>query len=312
MNASKKIHFEELADSIIKSANIIPDDNPYKNLTNFTKRQIIGHQKNVASNNISLRILSDLESGKIELRVLNTITKGLQNSFSSAYNYLFGNHKDNGKIPLQILNSSSLVLTETRAGSFIIELQPIEAISENSKLNQFTIDGESSDKSFVLSQIVTIVDEEEALASKIIEEFGVRTFKISREWFKKMDKENISFEYNDKYISEKKIFSPSKIKKIAEKLSDIKIELKQDNIELTGKLKSVSDPKSTLILEDESNINVEVKILDDSLEYNELTTNKIYTVIVNKLVIEDSTGKVETKYTLNSVNNTDLVNKNIP
>lgn len=304
MNASKKIRFEELADSIVKSANLIPDDNPYKDLANLMKRQITNHQKAVADNNISLRILSDLDSGKIELRVLNIITKGLQSSFSSAYNHLFGNHKDNGMIPLNILKSSSLVLTETRAGSFIVDIET----KESSDRRQFTLDGKNSDKSSILSEIITIVDQEESIAEKIIEEFGVRTFNSSRDWFKKMDKEHVSFEYKDKYLNEKKIFDPLKIKKIAEILSDIKVDLKEDNIELIGKLKSVADPKNSLLFEIDKNSHVEVKILDNSLENNELTTNKMYTVHVNKLVLEDSTGKIETKYTLNSVDNTDLVN----
>lgn len=307
MNASKKIRFEELAESIIQRADIIPDDNPYKSLTNFTKQQVINHQKNVVGNNISLRILSDLESGKIELSVLNVITKGLQSSFSSACNHLFGNHKDIGAIPRHILNSSSLVLTETRAGSFIIDLET----KEKSEKRQFTLDGESSDKSHILSEIIAIVDEEDKIAEKIIEEFGVRTFKTSRDWFKKMDNENVSFEYKDMFLNEKKIFEPIKIKKIAKELSDIKVDFKEDNIELVGKLKSVSDPKNTLLFETNEKDYLEVKILDNSLEDNELTTNKTYTLNVNKLVLEDSTGKIETKYTLNSVNNTDLVNTDI-
>lgn len=307
MNASKKIRFEELADSIVKSANLIPDDNPYKDLANIMKRQITNHQKAVADNNISLRILSDLDSGKIELRVLNIITKGLQSSFSSACNHLFGNHKDIGAIPRHILNSSSLVLTETRAGSFIVDLET----KEKSEKRQFTLDGESSDKSYILSEIIAIVDEEDKIAEKIIEEFGVRTFKTSRDWFKKMDNENVSFEYKDMFLNEKKIFEPIKIKKIAKELSDIKVDFKEDNIELVGKLKSVSDPKNTLLFETNEKDYLEVKILDNSLEDNELTTNKTYTLNVNKLALEDSTGKIETKYTLNSVNNTDLVNTDI-
>lgn len=45
MSRPKTKRFKNLADNIIRSANHISYDNPYKNLTNLLKRQVISHQE---------------------------------------------------------------------------------------------------------------------------------------------------------------------------------------------------------------------------------------------------------------------------
>lgn len=308
MNATKYNKFEELAIQMSRDIEAVPSANQYKNLLNSFKSQIQTNQDEMRMSNISLRIFSELESGTIELRTLNAITKGLQSVFSSAINNLFGNGRDRGKIPNYIINQSRLVLTGVRPGSFIIELENIENLDKD---NQLKILEETNEKNDILTDLLVLLnsDQDDKSIEQVIEEYGIRTFNISRDWFNDMEHEAVSFEYIDDKNNKKEIFDNQRIQKISNRLSNIRVSKRDEVLTLKGKLIGINNTKRLLTFEDDKGVEIMVKVSDKSLEKHSITTNKIYTIQVNKITIEDTLGKKSKRYQIETIDDTDLFDK---
>lgn len=252
-----------------------------------------------------IRIVNDFSSGVIDVDTLTTVIHGLQRTFNGAYNAIRGNGSNIGRIPKRVMKESQLVVTGFSKGSFIIEFNSIENITESRNEELLEIDfNEIELLNDLLDNINHAVDYTNV--SNFVESFGVRTFNYTREWFKDLSLKNVEIEYKNPKYEIDTYFDKPRIKHIADTLSKIDIKESVEIINMNGKLVGVNQNSSYIDFLINDRNEVKVKIKDDSLEHLKLTTNEYYSLDINKIEVNDSIGKSSIIYEAPTLKGTEM------
>jgi hypothetical protein len=172
-----------------------------------------------------------LPSGYISVRELTVILGGLQNLTDSIANTLYNQPSEKGKIPLEILERNSLILKETRAGSFkaVLELPHSEQGSFDEPVQTETIT-----ELFSLFSASDVPDH----LTETISSLGPRALRYYKEWTKSLKELNTSvdIEWLSSYKEPSKIsISSHKAESIYDILSNFS-ETSEEEVEVHGRL----------------------------------------------------------------------------
>lgn len=272
------------------------DANPYKKMMALGLESIGVFEKekteiNKTKNILSLRLLPHgLPSGQIGLRQLTETLSAFENVQENGVASILGFDRKRGKIPKDILARNELIITETRAGSFIIDLGMKE-----SQLSMF--ESENQLVTNVLSDVSDLL-EGKIDTPEFAETYSPRTFNSVKQLVSKLNKEDLGIEIQDNQNNSKKMFDKKSIEEINKKFKDTHIE-RLNNIIVQGKLVKV-DLSTQRITLDTPNGLVNIKVKDDEIKHYHLTTNEEYKVNTNAKDIVRSSGRTTT-YTTSSV-----------
>lgn len=267
------------------------ENKKYRNLLSKSNSNIKGFFEELNNDKkVELRIISAHKSGTIDLPTLNNVTKGLQRVYTTSYNFKSGNHSIRGKISEKIKKESSLLLTNTKAGSFILEIER----NENSQL---TLEEEQKNNFYILDELFQDLNKEKV--KELVQNLGFRTLKNIKEWYQELNKHEIEFVYNNSNSSVNVHMDKNKVQHIAAKLESIEPKSKNKQMFKTGKIKYVDHNNNTLIFIDEENEKYKIKVIGDTfknitietnikqnLSFKEITKNIEGEVISNEYEIE--------------------------
>lgn len=276
-----------------KSIKNIDKDNQFYNIIQHTHQEVINFEQSKESkrNDLQIKIDTNFPSGLISLRDLNIVSSGLQRVFTSMYNNLFGKGNNRGMIPKSIADSSELVLTNASPGSFNLHLK---LKKENSIIKSH---GLSSICHFskLMSQINDLNN-----YTKVVDDYGIRTFNILKRWFYELDKGKVEFKYTDLVHDQSVNLTSKKINKIMKHLNYIK----------TREVSKIMNVSGKLLAADSMNNSFEIQLGDKRIKgkttaeifNNELTIKRYYNFKLTKKIIEDSsTGQQTESYYLNEL-----------
>ena len=258
-----------------------------KNIERFNNAQIDLHELNKRENNpVVFKVNNNLPSGMILVDDLTDFAQGIQKIYRKAIN----SHIPNSKKRVQkfIKNSTGLVISDVRAGSFEIELKQhrTQVINEKSNLDfENLTDNVHTHSLKSITDIVSFLYSEEV--SKIILEYDLETFKASKEWIKRLAKSNNDFEYkeSDKVYR----FDSIKISEISNLLDTLNEDFEK-KMEVKGVLSVVNHQNSTIIInETHSGNNYHIKVNDDEFKDSKFLTNRnvIAEVKLHEIMIND-------------------------
>ncbi|HEL1968421.1 hypothetical protein [Streptococcus suis] len=276
----------------------IPDTNPYKRMMElgFESIQLFENEKNEddkVKNVLSIRLLSDdLPSGQIGLRQLTETLSAFESVQENGMASILGFDGKRGKIPKDILARNELIITATRAGSFIIDLGV-----KDYQLSMFEAENQIS--TTVLNDMSDLL-EGKIDTPEFVENYNSRTFNSVKQLISKLNKENLGVEILDNINDSNRIFAKESVKEINKKFKDTHVE-KFDNVNVRGKLIKVDLSAQKITLENPDGL-VSIKIKDPKIKNHHLTTNEEYEVKTNVKDIVRRTIRTRT-YTAMSVNN---------
>lgn len=233
-----------LIHEIEKSVEQIPSSSPYKKMAEYSFNQVSLFEKKLLGINeeelFNIKIETDLKHGEIHLNTLGIMANGIQRIYTSMCNELYGNKQSSGKIPVAILNSSKLVMVASSPGSYNMHLTP----STNTEIDRLS----SLEKLFY--ELL-----EKPNASFVVEEYGVRTFKILNEWFNTINQDHIEFTIKNK-LSTPINFDIHSLAMAKQKLNDISTSESSEKVELIGVIESANSHLNslTILLDSEEKI----------------------------------------------------------
>lgn len=276
----------------------VSDSNPFKSLLqlNYQSIELFENQKknnDQVKNVISIRLLSDeYESGQIGLKPLSDALNSFENIQANGIASAMGFDNKRGKIPKELLDRNELIITATRAGSFIIDMG-----LKNTQLSMFEEENQISLN--VISDVSELLGEEIEVP-EFVEKYNSRTFESVKKMISGLNKEKIGIEITNALKAESYLFSKENIKDINTKFKNTHIENK-DGIELTGILTKVDlmTQKITLDVEGEY---ITIKVNDKNIKDLHLTTNEYYKVSTSVKEIVRKTDRKRT-YVTNSIKN---------
>lgn len=261
-----------------------------KRIEAFNKSQINLHELNKQENvPVVFKVNNHLPSGMILIDDLTNFTQGIQKIYRKAINSDIPNSKK--RIKKYIKDSTGLVISDVRAGSFEIELKQhrSQVIDNNSN-----IDFENLTGSIYTQSLNTITDIMSSLNSKevgnIIIKYDLETFKATKEWIKNLKNSNNSFKYNGN--KEEFIFDTNKILETNQLLESLDEDFEK-SIKISGVLTGVNHQNSTISINDiSSEENYLIKVHDKKFKKSNYTTNlkvsvkvKLHQIMVNSEVI---------------------------
>ncbi|GAA0058473.1 MULTISPECIES: hypothetical protein [Streptococcus] len=283
---------------IEQDINNIPDSSPYKNamieglkaIKLFESEKV---EKNRVKNILSLRLMTEeYESGQIGLKPFTNTLNSLETIQENGIAAMLGYEGKRGKIPKDILERNELIITATRAGSFIVDF----GVKEN-QLSLF--EEENVVNNYIVTDVTGLL-QENINVSEFVEKYSPRTFTAVKTLISNLNKEKIGFEIRDEVKDILYSFPKEKVKEINSKLRDTYIE-NHEGVEISGKLVK-ADLKSQKITLDSGNEQITIKIKDDNIKELHLTTNEKYKIITN--VKEIIKGIQRTKnYSAHSIKN---------
>ena len=246
---------------------------------------------------LSIRLLSEnLPSGQIGLRQLSETLKSVESIQENGIASFIGFEGKRGKIPKDILDRNELIITATRAGSFIIDL--------GLKTNQLSIFEPENNMAINVMNDVSDLLEGKLDTPEFVETYSSRTFNSVKQLVSRLNKEKLGIEIMDNINNLKKIFPKESISEINKKFKDTHIE-KQESITVQGKLIKV-DLSSQRITLDTQEGTVDIKVIDPEIKTLHLTTNKEYKIKTNVKVVIRRTQQSRT-YVTGSVKNIEKV-----
>lgn len=221
------MHIEPIKFSDVKDASdSVNPESRYHKLINFGMSEIERFEQEKLTKQcvaaINVKVESDAPSGTIPLSVLSLVSGGLQRIYDSICNNLVGNKKSVGPIPKEILAYSSLLLIDSSPGSFNLH------IDHNGQKEQLELP-EIANLELLpeLENAFQIIHSTEEDIGKIIEHYGPRTFNITKQWFQKLQHNNIEFTIL-RAEKDSLAFSKEHIKSTHDKLSDVKVHESSD------------------------------------------------------------------------------------
>lgn len=270
------------------------NDSKFKSLIDHSKNQILLFEKNKKndSEDILIKIYSQLTSGTISLKELNIVSSGIQRVFSSMYNNLFGKGNSKGPIQKGILDSSELILTDTSPGSFNLHVKRKE--------NNPIIDAHDQNAVMYFSDLLEEISQENDY-TEIVEEYGVRTFNVLRSWFDKLDREEVEFEFSDLYKNKVISLTKQKINAASKALNDIRTQEFSESLKINGELLAADSKSLTVTIK--KNNNNEIKANTTAETFNKgLTIHEDYQFkLTKKLITNISTNQSKESYYLNDI-----------
>ena len=244
-------------------------------------------------NMLSIRLLSDeLPSGQIGLRQLTETLKSFESIQENGIASFIGFEGKRGRIPKDILERNELIITSTRAGSFIIDFGVKDyQISMFENENNMVINV-MNDVSNLLDGTVDTLE--------VVATYSSSTFNSVKELVSRLNKEKLGIEIMDNINNLKKMFPKESISEINKKFKDTHIE-KQESITVQGKLIKV-DLSSQRITLDTQEGTIDIKVNDSEIKVLRLTTNEEYKIKTNVKVVIRRTQQSRT-YVTGSVKN---------
>ena len=242
---------------------------------------------------LSIRLLSEnLPSGQIGLRQLSETLKSVESIQENGIASCIGFEGKRGQIPKDILNRNELIITSTRAGSFIIDL--------GLKTNQLSIFDRENNIAINVMNDVSDLLEGTIDIPEFVETYSSRTFNSVKQLVSRFNKEKLGIEIQDKLNNSNKLFAKEQIVEINKKFKDTHIE-KQENIIVQGKLIKVDLSTQKITLDTQEGI-VNVKVNDPEIKSLHLTTNEEYQIKTSVKVVIRRTQHTFT-YVTSSVRN---------
>ena len=242
---------------------------------------------------LSIRLLSEnLPSGQIGLRQLSETLKSVESIQENGIASCIGFEGKRGQIPKDILNRNELIITSTRAGSFIIDL--------GLKTNQLSIFDRENNIAINVMNDVSDLLEGTIDIPEFVETYSSRTFNSVKQLVSRLNKEKLGIEIKDKLNNSNKLFAKEQIVEINKKFKDTHIE-KQENIIVQGKLIKVDLSTQKITLDTQEGI-VNVKVNDPEIKSLHLTTNEEYQIKTSVKVVIRRTQHTFT-YVTSSVRN---------
>ncbi|PTK05828.1 hypothetical protein, partial [Mammaliicoccus sciuri] len=235
------------------------------------------------------KVNNHLPSGMILIDDLTNFTQGIQKIYRKAINSDIPNSKK--RIKKYIRDSTGLVISDVRAGSFEIELKQHRSQVIDNNAN---IDFENITGSIYTQSLNTITDIMSSLNSKevgnIIIKYDLETFKATKEWIKNLKNSNNSFKYNGN--KKEFIFDNNKILETNQLLESLDEDFEK-SIKISGVLTGVNHQNSTISINDiSSEENYLIKVHDKKFKKSNYTTNlkvsvkvKLHQIMVNSEVI---------------------------
>lgn len=282
----------------------LDQNDPYKkdlykdivNLYHFIKENKEEHKPQI-------KLLNNLESGKITLPQLSSASNNIQDIYSMAYAKIHGIsfNKGNGK---KLLREQSDITAVMKAGSFIIE---IDSIGKDLKDESEDMIEQSIDKYELMNNImVSLSDiENQDDVYSFYEKYGQQSLKKLQEWFGVLKDEQIEFEYKNDMNNIVKKLNKSKIKNIYDSITNMEEKVEIRDYTIKGNLVGVNNKYKKITFEIEKNLTVTVDIEDNSLDKINLTTNKYYE-LDTKEVTKSTFAKEKISYKVDTLLNSSL------
>ncbi|WP_411842104.1 hypothetical protein [Salinicoccus sp. HZC-1] len=229
------------------------------------------HELNKKTNDpIKFKVNNTLPSGMILIDDLSNFSKGIQNIYRKAVNFkTFGPSK---RLKKHIINSTGLVISEVRAGSFEIEIKQHRSHILNDKINSdfdALTDSVNKPSLNILNDVISDLYEENL--SEIVKSYGTETIKSTKEWVKNIYKSHNTFEFENSENNYQ--FDSRKIKNIKVRLDELSVENKEEKV-LKGSIAAINHDNFTIIIRDENlNENFSVKVRDQKFKNLKLTSN---------------------------------------
>lgn len=285
----------------------LPDDDPYKEelYKNILSMYEFINENN-QDNKPKIRLLNNLESGKIKLSQLGYTSIQIQEIYSGAYGTKIGIQSNKGKMA-ELVKEQSNIIASVKAGSFIIE---IDSIGDEYERKEIDIMEQRVDKFDLVNQIMdsinSIETEEDVLS--YLNNYGHKTLVSTQKWFKELAKDDVEFEYINKKNNIKNIFDKSKVSEVYKAITDMKEFVMATELTIKGTLVGVINDNRKLFFKDINDEKITVEVQDDSLKEINVTTNKYYELSVKKLE-KKSFEKIKVDYVIDTVYNSSLQNK---
>ncbi|WP_088005637.1 hypothetical protein [Indiicoccus explosivorum] len=235
-----------------------------------------------------------LEPGQITLTKLGSVARGIQRVYTSMFNDVFGKGNAKGLIPRYIVDSSQLILENTSPGSFNLHLGAVD---------DYFVDGVISEEGLgKLKEFFQRLPEDDP--SFIIEEIGYRTFAVSKNWFKEMDKEDISLSIINKGSKTK--IDKEKIHYISNRFDEIKSKIETESIFVTGVIDSANRSVSSIKIISDSGIAISAKTNREIFTQGLVIATKMYQFNLTKSTITNkNTGNKKETFILNDLESTE-------
>ncbi|MDW3896868.1 hypothetical protein [Staphylococcus aureus] len=260
----------------------------YRNIINVGNKSMISFQNEIEgkSNKVEIKIFSNLKSGTIDLVSLDQIISGLQKIYTYSLNYKIGNTALKGKISQKVKEQSKLILNNTYAGSYILELErnPESQIDMN--------DVENNDFN-IFDEVFKTSDDFNPETN--IKNLGYRTFKTIREWYKELDEDKLEIAYKNRDSQKEIIMDNKTIQNLNSKLGKVKEIETKTNIQKDGKIIYV-DHKNSVINFQTSDEIYKIHVLGDSFRNINIKTNKKFNLSFKEILYEVSDIEISKKY----------------
>lgn len=269
----------------------VESDSPYRQFAEASMNQIKLFERNKVTGpeeeEFVVSILSSLAPGQVTLAKLGSVSRGIQRVFTTLFNDVFGKGNIKGIIPKNIIDSSQLVMQHNSPGSFNMHL----AVQDDHFVNgALTSEGLEKLKDFLFR----ISDED---PSFIIEEFGPRTFAVSKHWFKELTKEDVALSIIDKKRETQ--ITNDKIQAISRKFDEIKNKTEIENISVLGVIDSANRSVNSLKIIKENGDPVAVKTHHEIFEKGLVIATKQYKFDLEKnIILNTTTGTRKELYVL--------------
>jgi len=256
----------------------LSEDNPFKDAleSGMDSIETFEEQKEGlrADTDGYFKILSPkYHSGQIDANTLSDTVDGLQKIIYNIADLKYGKASKRGKISETIKADFDLIITGTKAGSFIIEIG-----DPDKQLNLFRDAGPIDILTETFSTIYT-----HPSPKKILTQYNLRTYNSLKSFFKNLNKNQSEFEIYNGRNQERIFFDEKNIQLNTENFkADIKEE-EEKRQPLEGVLKRVDVANQTLSIENDNSELMTINVDDERFKDVELTTNKNYNFSVMQI-----------------------------
>ncbi|MDT0747121.1 hypothetical protein [Staphylococcus chromogenes] len=270
--------------------NKIKDSN-YRNILEVGNKTMISFQDEIEkkSNRVEIKIFSDLKSGTIDLVSLNQIIGGLQKIYTYALNYKSGNSALKGKISETIKEQSTLILNNTYAGSYILEL-------ERNPKSQIDMNEVDNNDFYIFDEVFKSSDDFNPETN--IKKLGYRTFKAIKKWYKELDEDKLEIAYKNRDSQKEIIMDNKTIHNINSLLEAVNEKETKVNIQKEGRIVYVDHKNSIINFQTTDDI-YRIHVLGDDFKNINIKTNKKFNLNFYEILYEVSNIEISKKYECN-------------
>lgn len=288
---------DNLVHIMSKDISNISDDNPFKQALEIGMDSIEMFENRKKEMKIDsdgyLKLLpANHYPGQIDANTLSHTVNNLQKIVYNIADLKYGKASKRGRIPDEIKEDYNLIITGTKAGSFIIEI--------GEKEKQLNLFRETGPIDLLTDTFNTIIDNPSP--KKILSKYNLRTYNSLKNFFEDLNKDRSEFEiYNDR--NQEKIYFSEKIIDNHTKMLKTRIEEEEEKERiLKGILKKIDLTNNILSIEYNNSEIITINVDDNEFQNIELTTNKNYEFQVTQITYNIEGDEKENKYLLKSIN----------